>query len=131
MHDLSASHNLHLTGPGIDEKTAVGEIEHPVWRLTFRVGTYRLKCDVHPAIKGSFTVSTGAPPVPKCKVPRVVGKGLPRAKRLIRAARCSVGRVRYRRASRPRGRVVRQSPVAGRRLAVRSKVNLVVSRGPG
>jgi hypothetical protein len=131
VHDLSAAHDFHLTGPGVDRKTAVDEIEHPVWRLTLGVGTYRFKCDVHPTIKGSFTVSTGAPPVPKCKVPRVLGKGLSRAKRSIRAARCSVGRVRYRRSSRVRGRVVGQSPRAGRTLAVGTKVNLVVSRGPG
>ena len=76
VHDLSATHNFHLTGPGVDEKTSVGDIEHPVWRLTLRAGKYTFKCDVHPTIKGSFTVSTNAPPVPKCKVPRVIGKGL-------------------------------------------------------
>jgi PASTA domain len=131
VHDLSANHNLHLTGPGIDEKTSVGDIEHPVWQLTFKVGTYRLKCDVHPTITASFTVSTNAPPAPKCKVPRVIGKGLSKARRSIRAAHCSVGRVRYMRSKRVRGRVVRQSPGAGRTLAVGARVNLVVSRGPG
>ena len=131
VHDLSANHNLHLTGPGIDEKTSVGDIEHPVWQLTFKVGTYRLKCDVHPTITASFTVSTNAPPAPKCKVPRVIGKGLSKARRSIRAAHCSVGRVRYIRSKRVRGRVVRQSPGAGRTLAVGARVNLVVSRGPG
>jgi hypothetical protein len=131
VHDLSANHNLHLTGPGIDEKTAVGDIEHPVWQLTFKVGTYRLKCDVHPTITASFTVSTNAPPAPKCKVPRVIGKALSKARRSIRAAHCSVGRVRYIRSKRVRGRVVRQSPGAGRTLAIGARVSLVVSRGPG
>ena len=116
-------------GPGIDEKTSVEDIEHPVWRLTFRVGTYRLKCDVHPAIKTSFTVSTTAPPVPHCKVPKLIGRRLIPARRAIRAAHCSVGRVRYARSTRARGRVVSQSPRAGRTLAVGTKVNLVVSRG--
>lgn len=131
VHDLSAAHNFHLTGPGVDEKTSVGEIEHPVWRLTLRAGKYTFKCDVHPTIKGSITVSTNAPPVPKCRVPRVIGKGLSRARRSIRAARCSVGRVRRMRSKRVRGRVISQSPRAGRTLAVGSRVNLVVSRGPG
>jgi PASTA domain len=131
VHDLSASHNLHLTGPGIDEKTTVADIEHPIWRLTFKAGTYRLKCDVHPTITASFTVSANAPPVPKCKVPRVIGRGLSKARRSIRAAHCSVGRVRYIRSKRLRGRVVRQSPGAGRTLAVGARVNLAVSRGPG
>jgi hypothetical protein len=129
VHDLSGAHNLHLTGPGIDEKTSVADIEHPVWRLTFRVGTYRLKCDVHPAVKASFTVSTKAPPVPHCKVPKLVGKGLTRAKHVIRAANCSVGRVRRARSTRKLGRVVSQRPRAGRTLAVGARVNLVVSRG--
>ena len=82
VHDLSATHNFHLTGPGVDEKTSVGDIEHPVWRLTLRAGKYTFKCDVHPTIKGSFTVSTNAPPVPKCKVPRVIGKGLSKGEAL-------------------------------------------------
>jgi len=86
---------------------------------------------VHATIKGSFTVSTNAPPVPKCKVPRVIGKGLSNARRSIRSAHCSVGRVRYLHAKRAKGHVVRQSPAAGRKLAVGSRVNLVVSRGPG
>ena len=129
VHDLSANHDLHLTGPGIDEKTSVEDIEHPVWPLTFRVGTYRLKCDVHPTIKTSFTVSTTAPPVPHCKVPKLVGRGLTPARRAIRAAHCSVGRIRYVRSKRIRGRVLSQSPRAGRTLAAGTKVNLVVSRG--
>ena len=129
VHDLSANHNFHLTGPGVDEKTSVGEIEHPIWRLTFRVGTYRIKCDVHPSIKGSFTVSTGAPPVPHCKVPKLIGKRLLTARHAIRAANCSVGRIRYARSARARGRVVSQNPRAGRTLAVGTKVNVVISRG--
>jgi hypothetical protein len=130
VHDLSANHNLHLTGPGIDEKTSVADIEHPVWRLTFRAGTYRLKCDVHPTtVKASFTVSTTAPPVPHCKVPKLVGRGLTPARRAIRAAHCSVGRIRYARSKRARGKVLSQSPRAGRTLAVGTRVNLLVSRG--
>ena len=69
--------------------------------------------------------------MPKCKVPRVIGKGLPKARRSIRAAHCSVGRVRYLRSKRAKGRIVRQTPGAGRTLAVGTRVNLVVSRGPG
>ena len=99
--------------------------------MTLRAGKYTFKCDVHPSIKGSFTVSTNAPPVPKCKVPRVIGKGLSKARRSIRAAHCSVGRVRYLRSKRAKGRIVRQAPGAGRTLAVGNRINLVVSRGPG
>lgn len=131
VHDLSTTHNFHLTGPGVDEKTAVDEIIHPVLHLTLRVGTYTLKCDVHPSMRATLVVSTTAPPVPKCKVPRLVGKTLVRARRMIRAARCSVGRVRRVRSKRARNRVVSQKPRAGRVLTATAKVNLVVSRGPG
>jgi PASTA domain-containing protein len=132
IHDLSAAHNFHLTGPGVNEHTEVSDIVHPVWTVTLRAGTYTFKCDVHAAMKGTFTVGVSAPPPPvKCRVPRVVGKGLGRAKRLIRVGHCAVGRVSYARSPRARGRVVRQAPKPGRRLTRGARVNLVVSRGPG
>ena len=89
VHDLSTSHDFHLSGPGVDKKTAVGEIEHPIWTVTFRAGTYRFKCDVHAtAMMGTFVVAVGAPPPVRCSVPRVVGKTLIRARRMIRARHC-------------------------------------------
>jgi hypothetical protein len=132
VHDLSTTHDFHLTGPGgIDRRTEVSEIEHPIWTVTFRAGTYTFKCDVHASMKGTFVVATGAPAPARCMVPRVVGKRLAPARRTIRARHCRVGRVRYRRSTRPRGRVVSQSPRAGRRLVNGARVNLLVSRGPG
>ncbi len=132
VHDLSTTHDFHLTGPGgIDRKTDVGEIEHPIWTVTFRAGTYTFRCDVHASMRGTFVVAVGAPAPPRCNVPRVVGKRLALARRTIRARHCRVGRVRYRRAQRTRGRILSQSPRAGRRLANGARVNLVVSRGPG
>jgi uncharacterized delta-60 repeat protein len=78
----------------------------------------------------------GPPPVPPpppaqrhCLVPRVVGMRLVRAKKRIRARHCAVGRIRRASSRRPRGRVVRQSPRAGLRKPLRSRVSLVVSRG--
>ena len=67
---------------------------------------------------------------PLCVVPRVRGKKLAAARRAIRRAKCRVGRVRKARSRRPSGRVLAQTPRPGRRLAVGTKVNLVVSRGP-
>jgi hypothetical protein len=132
VHDLSTSHDFHLTGPGVNMKTSVDEIEHPIWTVTFRAGTYTFKCDVHAtAMKGSFVVAVGAPPPVRCRVPRVIGQTIGRARRSIRVRHCRVGRVRYTRSTRPRGKVVSQKPRAGRRLARGSPVNLVVSRGPG
>jgi hypothetical protein len=130
VHDLSAAHNFHLTGPGINQSTPVGEIVHPIWTLTVRNGIYTFKCDVHAAMKGTFTVAVGAPPPPtKCRVPRVVGKTLAAATRAIAAAHCRVGRVRRAYSTRVRGRVVSQSPRVGRTLARGARVSLVVSRG--
>src|SRR5262245_40947134 len=131
VHDLATTHNFHLTGPGVDDKTEVDEIIHPIWHLTLRAGTYILKCDVHPSMRATLIVSSSAPPVPKCKVPRLVGKTLNRARRMIRVAHCPVGRVRRVRSKRARGRVVSQTPRAGRVLAATSRVNLAISRGAG
>jgi uncharacterized delta-60 repeat protein len=65
-----------------------------------------------------------------CKVPNVRGKKLGAARSAITKARCRVGTV-TRRPSQTvkRGRVISQNPKAGRRLANRGRVNLVVSRG--
>ena len=64
-----------------------------------------------------------------CVVPRVHGKRLPAARRSIRAAHCSLGRMRHARSARAFGRVIAQSPRPGLRRPVGTKVNLVVSKG--
>ena len=67
------------------------------------------------------------PPPVRCRVPRVIGLQLGRAKTRIRRAHCSVGRIRRVRRGRP-GRVLAQSPRPG---AVRPRgfpVRLVVAR---
>ena len=70
-----------------------------------------------------------APPPPiRCVVPRVVRLTIAKARRKIRRANCSVGRVRRVKARRLRGIVIRQSPRAGRRLRRGARVNLVVGR---
>lgn len=70
-----------------------------------------------------------ARPLAGCRVPRVVGLALRTARTRIRRAHCRVGRVRTAGSARPRGRVIRQSPRAGRRLARGTRVHLTVSRG--
>jgi uncharacterized delta-60 repeat protein len=69
-------------------------------------------------------------PTPRCRVPNVRGKTLGVARRSIKRARCAVGKV-TRKPSRKvkKGRVISQSPRAGRLLPQKSKVKLVVSRG--
>jgi plastocyanin len=58
ISDKSAIHNFHLTGPGVNKKTAVGTQGSSTWKLTLKKGTYRYVCDPHSSfMKGSFTVS--------------------------------------------------------------------------
>jgi hypothetical protein len=71
-----------------------------------------------------------AAPGRTCLVPRLRNKRLAAARRAIVAAGCRSGKVR-RVASRAvaKGRVIRQTPGAGRRVARGTSVRLVVSRG--
>jgi beta-lactam-binding protein with PASTA domain len=62
-------------------------------------------------------------------VPRVLGKRLAAARRSIRAAHCSLGRVRRTSSPKSAGRVIAQSPRPGVRKAAGTKVKLVVSKG--
>ena len=66
----------------------------------------------------------------RCKVPNVVGKRLAAARRTIARRHCRTGRVRYAYSrKRAKGIVISQSRGPGRVLPVRSKINLLVSRG--
>jgi beta-lactam-binding protein with PASTA domain len=59
----------------------------------------------------------------------VVGLALGRAETKIRRAQCRTGKVTRRHVARARrGKVIAQSPRAGRRLANGGRVNLVVGR---
>jgi minor extracellular serine protease Vpr len=71
-----------------------------------------------------------APRALRCVVPRTRGMTLPRARRAITRNRCRVGRISraYSRAL-AKGRVMGQSPRAGARRRVGTRVALVVSRG--
>jgi hypothetical protein len=74
------------------------------------------------------------PPVRiRCRVPRVSGLALARAKVSIRRSHCSLGKISWRYSVRARrGRVIAQRPAPGRLLPNKARVSLVVSRGrPG
>ena len=62
-------------------------------------------------------------------MPRVVGKKLAVAKRVIRSRHCSVGRVKKAYSAKKSGIVISQKPRPGVRLAPHARVNLVVSKG--
>ena len=56
--DKSAIHNFHVTGKGVNKKTVVGKSQKATWKVKFKKGTYRFRCDSHPTVmKGSFKAS--------------------------------------------------------------------------
>jgi beta-lactam-binding protein with PASTA domain len=63
-------------------------------------------------------------------VPSVTGKTLAAASKAIRAHRCRVGSVRSANSRlAAKGRILAQTPRAGRRVPVGTRVSLVVSKG--
>jgi len=81
--------------------------------------------------QASAATTVTCPPPVKCKVPRVVGLKLLKAKAKIRKAHCRVGKVRKKFSTRrKKGKVVAQKPKAGRTLAAGTKVALTVGKGP-
>ncbi len=62
VHDLSEMHNFHLHGPGLQQATAVGNVEEVVWTVTLADGKYGFDCTAHPSVmNGWFTVGEVAP----------------------------------------------------------------------
>ncbi|WP_411283236.1 hypothetical protein [Lapillicoccus sp.] len=57
VKDASKIHDFHLSGPGVDQKTTVPEVTEASWTVTLQAGTYTYKCDPHPKMTGSFTVT--------------------------------------------------------------------------
>jgi subtilisin family serine protease len=81
---------------------------------------------------GAGKLALGPSPRPAlrvCVVPRLRGATLAVARSRIRRAGCSVGSVRRTRNRLRRGRVVAQSPAAGRRVSSGARVNVTLSRG--
>ena len=57
VSDKSSAHNFHLTGPGVDMKTEVSDVEDTTWSVTLQAGEYKFQCDPHASsMNGSFTV---------------------------------------------------------------------------
>ena len=130
----------HVT-PAINYRPRKGDTDidfkgTTTWLVTLTDGVYRFVCDPHATqMKGEFTVGSAQPPPPpqpppvRCKVPKVIGKKLPVARRTIVRAHCRVGRIGKSRSRQARGRVVSQSPRPGVRRPRGTRVQLVVSRG--
>jgi hypothetical protein len=57
VSDVSATHNFHLIGPGVNRMTPRGGKVKVVWRLTLRRGTYVYRSDAAPLkLRGTFRV---------------------------------------------------------------------------
>lgn len=89
--------------------------------------------DADHTVRATFDAKASSPgkgPSPQCVVPKVKGKKLRAAKRTIKKAHCSVGRIRKAYSTRvPKGRVIWQKPRPGTKRHAGSKVRLTVSRG--
>lgn len=73
VQDLSAEHNFHLSGPGVNRATEIGDTGTVTWTVTFQDGTYRYVCDPHlGTMNGSFTVGSGGTTTPPPATPRPV-----------------------------------------------------------
>jgi hypothetical protein len=90
VDDQTPLHNFHLTGPGVDQATAIETTSTAQWTVDFANGTYRFLCDAHPStMKGTFTVGPVTP-----GVPRLNGKVTARTISLRTAAGASVRTLR-------------------------------------
>jgi beta-lactam-binding protein with PASTA domain len=77
------------------------------------------------------SVTAGFAKKANCKVPRVVGLKLGKARAKIARAHCRVGKVTKKASTRrQRGRVLAQSPKAGKTLPAGGTTNLKVGKGP-
>lgn len=56
VKDLSRTESFHLTGPGVDRKTAVGGMGTQTWKVTLKAGgRYVYRSDKTATLRGSFT----------------------------------------------------------------------------
>jgi plastocyanin len=57
VRDRSSAHNFHLYGRAVNKRTRVSAVGRTRWRVTFRRGIYRYRCDPHAGrMRGSFRV---------------------------------------------------------------------------
>ena len=76
VRDFATEHNFHLSGPGVNQATDVGNPEMTTWIVNFGNGTYHYVCDAHPTqMFGQFTSGTVSAPPPPKKLKGQVGPG--------------------------------------------------------
>jgi hypothetical protein len=78
ISDLSAEHNFHLSGPGVNELTTVEGMGPVTWNVTFRDGIYTYECDPHSSsMRGRFAVGSATltrPTRPRAAPTRLSGR---------------------------------------------------------
>jgi hypothetical protein len=84
--------------------------------------------DTQTAPNPSAGPSRPAAPAPRCVVPRLKGRTLAAARRVLAHSRCALGKVSRRRSHKRAGVVLRQSRAPGRRLPRGTRVALVLAR---
>jgi plastocyanin len=74
VRDRSRMHNFFLSGPGVERRTDVDEIQTATWTVTLRdQSVYTFLCEAHPAeMRDTFTTG-GGPPEPPAPPPPPVG----------------------------------------------------------
>jgi plastocyanin len=62
VSDRSEAHNFHLTGPGVDQSTPIGETQNTTWTVTIGDGRYTYVCDAHASqMRGYFLAGAITP----------------------------------------------------------------------
>ncbi len=56
VRDTAKTQNFHLTGPGVNRKTAVAGTARATWSVRLRAGKYSYRSDKKRRLSGSFTV---------------------------------------------------------------------------
>lgn len=106
IHDETFSHNFHLTGPGVDRRTEVADVETTTWEdvVLQPASTYQFVCDPHADfMKGSFTTPGASAPPPPPPPP-------PHAHQSVSGVRMRIARAGGRRWLVARARVTRAAP---------------------
>jgi hypothetical protein len=86
---------------------------------------------VSPSVSATARL-TIKPPPKTCKVPKLKGDTLARAKRALKAANCGIGKVaRAKSTAIARGHVISTNPKAGSTHKAATKVHLTISKGAG
>jgi hypothetical protein len=76
VHDRSAEHNFHLTGPGVNQSTDIEGVGDSTWTVALTDGIYRYQCDPHAGImNGRFAVGSAQLPPPTASLAGRVGPG--------------------------------------------------------